>query len=112
MSKRTITRWYIGAWIVWIASVIALIVLARAEHPATQPTPGIAFIYGAMLGAAFLMFVMWVVALVKLARRHATFSFVVILVLQLLGIGIVGMVMYAMSTPDDVADYAVRPRVT
>lgn len=112
MSKRTVTRWYIGAWVVWVVSVLALTVLARAEHPDPQPTPGVVFVYGALLGAAFLMFVTWVIALVKLARRHAMFSFVAMLVLQLLGIGIVGMVMYAMSSPDDVTDYAVRPRVT
>ena len=112
MTKRTITRCYIGAWVVWIVSVLALILLAREARPEGQPGTATTFVYAAMLGSALLMFVMWVIALVKLARRHATFSFVAILLLQLLGIGIIGMVAYAMSGPEEIADFAVRPRVT
>jgi cytochrome bd-type quinol oxidase subunit 2 len=111
LDKGTVTRWYIGAWVVWVVSILALILLARREG-ASGPALGTASVYVLILGSAFVMFTMWVVALVKLARRHAMFSFVVMLVLQLLGIGIVGMVLYAISGPEDVADFAVRPRVT
>ena len=112
MSKRTVTRLYIDAWVVWVVSIIALVLLTRAMRTDSLPPSGVAFVYAAMVSSAFLMFVMWVAALVKLARRHATFSFVTMLVLQLLGIGIVGMVSYAVSGPEVVADYAVRPHTT
>ena len=111
MDKGTGTRWYIGAWVVWVVSIVALILLARREG-ASGPAPGTASMYVLILGSTIVMFAMWVVTLVKLARTHATFSFVVMLVLQVLGIGIVGMVLYAISGPEEVADFAVRPRVT
>jgi hypothetical protein len=105
MGKRTITRWYIGSWFVWVASVAALVVLA-------QDNPSMPFVYAALLGSTLVMFVTWVATLVKLARRQATFSFMVMLVLQLLGLGIVGMVLYAISGPEEDVDIAIRPRVT
>jgi hypothetical protein len=105
MGKRTITRWYIGAWAVWLVSLIAFAGLARE-------TPGMPFVYAALLGSTIVMVVTWVAALVRLAHRQATFSFVVMLMLQLLGLGIVAMVLYAIAGPEEVADYAVRPRVT
>jgi hypothetical protein len=111
VSKRTITNWYIGAWMVWFVSLVALIVLAGREG-ARGPTTGMPFLYTAIVGSALLMFVMWIAALVKLARRQATFSFVVLLVLQLIGLGLIGMVAWAISGPEEVADFAIRPHMT
>ena len=112
MSKRSITQWYIGAWVVWVVSLVAIIVLTRATRAAGDPPANLLLIYTTLLGAAFVMFVTWVVALVKLARRQAMFSFVVMLVLQLVGLGIVGMVAYGLSGPEEISDFAVRPRVS
>ncbi len=108
MSKRTITRWYIGAWLVWVISLTALVAMA---HSAPEGF-GRAFVTVVMVVSGLTTLYMWVRALIKLARRHATFSFVAILLLQLVGLGIVGMVAYVLSGPDEPADYAIRPSVT
>jgi hypothetical protein len=108
VSKRTITRWYIGAWIVWIVSLGALAVMART----TPDSFGRAFVLDVMIASGLITVYMWVRALIKLARRRATFSFVAILVLQLLGLGIVGMAAYALSGPEDKLGYVTRPSVT
>lgn len=48
-----------------------------------------------------VMFVAWIGALVRLAKRHEWRWFAVILVTQLLGAGIAGMVSYAGNGPED-----------
>jgi hypothetical protein len=73
---------------------------------------GITFVVVVMVFSALTTLYMWVLALMKLARRHATFSFVVILVLQLVGLGIVGMMAYALSGPEEKLEYVTRPSVT
>ena len=108
MSKRTITRWYIGAWIAWVASLFALVVMT---HRAPDGV-GMTFVLVVMLFSGLTTLYMWVQALVKLARRHATFSFVVILVFQLVGLGIIGMTAYALSGPEEKLEYVTRPSVT
>jgi hypothetical protein len=108
VSKRTITRWYIGAWIVWFVSLCALVVMART----TPDSFGRGFVFAVMIAAGLITLYMWVRALIKLARRNATFSFVAILVLQLVGLGIVGMTAYALSGPEDKPGYVTRPSVT
>ena len=108
MSKRTITRWYIAAWIVWFISLCALVVMTRASSDSF----GRAFVFDVMIASGLTTLYMWVRALIKLARRRATFSFVAILVLQLLGLGIVGMAAYALSGPEDKLGYVTRPSVT
>ena len=108
MSKRTITRWYIGAWITWVASLCALAVMTHRSADSV----GMDFVLVVMVLSGLTTLYMWVWALIKLARRHATFSFVVILVLQLVGLGIVGMMAYALSGPEDKLGYVTRPSVT
>jgi predicted Na+-dependent transporter len=108
VSKRTITRWYIGAWLVWVISLAALVVMA---HSAPESL-GRSFVTLVMVVSGLTTLYMWVRALIKLARRHATFSFVSILLLQLMGLGIVGMVAYALSGPEDKVGYVTRPSVT
>ena len=108
MSKRTITRWYIGAWLVWFVSLCALVAMA---HGASNDL-GTNLVTVVMVGAGLITLYMWVRALIKLARRHATFSFVVVLLLQLVGLGIVGMVAYALSGPEEKLGYVTRPSVT
>jgi uncharacterized membrane protein len=108
VSKRTITRWYAGAWIVWVIAVIELILT-------TQSTPdgfGRTFVILVMAVSGLITLYMWVRALIKLARQHATFSFVAVLLLQLVGLGIVGMVAYALSGSEDKLGYVTRPSVT
>jgi len=108
VSKRTITRWYIDAWLVWFVSLCALVVMTYAV-PGGFGRP---FVIVVMVVSGLITVDMWVRALIKLARQHATFSFVAILLLQLVGLGIVGMVAYAVSGPEDNVGYVTRPSVT
>ena len=108
MSKRTITRWYVGAWLVWVISLIALVFTAHS----TPDGFGRTFVIVVMAVAGLITLYMWVRALIKLARQHATFSLVAMLLLQLVGLGIVGMVAYALVGPEDELGYVTRPSVT
>jgi hypothetical protein len=108
VSKRAITRWYIGAWIAWVASLFALAVMTRRS----PGDVGMTFVLVVMVISGLITLYMWMQALVKLARRHATFSFVVILLFQLVGLGIIGMTAYALSGPEEKLEYVIRPSVT
>jgi hypothetical protein len=55
------------------------------------------------------MFVMWIVALLRLAHATAWGWFVGVLVLHLIGLGIVGMVAYAIVGPEDDTIVVTRP---
>jgi hypothetical protein len=59
--------------------------------------------------AGILMLVMWIGALVKLGMQRAWGWFVGLLVLHLLGLGIVGMVAYAVTGPEDEDLVVTRP---
>jgi hypothetical protein len=111
VSKRTVTRWYIGAWLVWVVALVAVIALSRSSG-GTAPAPALTFAYLAMVAAGLVTVVMWIAALLKLARQRAIFSFITILLLQLVGLGIVGMVAYAVAGPDEARGYVIRPSVT
>jgi hypothetical protein len=116
MSKKTSTRWYIGAWVVWL---IALVVFLTTAHRTTTATSfsfvgtnavsGIAWLI--VLIAALVMLVMWIGALIRLGQLHSWGWFVGVLILQLIGLGIIGMVAYAAAGPED-AGMTMRPTVT
>ena len=108
MSKRTITRWYVGAWLVWVACLLSLFAMA---HYSTE-TFDRSYLSLVMVVSGLITVYMWLRALLKLAHRHNTFSFVSILLLQLVGLGIVGMVAYALSGPEDKVAYVTRPSAT
>ena len=109
MSKRITTRWYIGSWIVYILAVIALFVIGRNAQGSSSPPPGLFIPYAAMAVTGVVMLVTWIGALVKLGHQRARGWFVSVLVLHLVGLGIVGMVAYAVSGPEDNAFVAIRP---
>jgi hypothetical protein len=108
MSKRITTRWYIGSWIVYVLAVIALFVIERNGQGSTSP-PALFVPYAVMAVTGVVMLVMWIGALVKLGQQHAWGWFVGVLVLHLVGLGIVGMVAYAVSGPEDSSYVAIRP---
>ena len=110
MSKRITTRWYIGAWIVYILAVIAFFVMARGNQGSSAPPPGASLTYLVIVGAGIVTLVMWIGALVKLGMQRAWGWFVGLLVLHLLGLGIVGMVAYAVAGPEDEDLVVTRPR--
>ena len=67
--------------------------------PADPNLGGLATIIAAL---ALLMAVLWIGALVRLARQRNWGWFVALLILQLVGLGIIGMGVYAIAGPMDV----------
>jgi hypothetical protein len=109
MSKRITTRWYIGAWIAYILGVIAFFVMARANHGSSTPPPGAMLAYLVIIATGIVMLVMWIGALIRLGQQHAWGWFVGVLVLHLIGLGIIGMVAYAVAGPPDGDLVVTRP---
>ena len=96
--------------------MIALLAFASARQqvgssgltfPSDPNLGGLAVIIEVLAG---VMAVLWIGALVRLARQHDRGWFVAVLILQLIGLGIIGMGAYAIAGPIDV-DYS-RPSVT
>ena len=110
MSKQVTTRWYIGAWVVSaIAFVLAAVLWNNAQ---AVVTPGLLFLGLVMTVAAIVALVTWIAALVKLGMQHAWSWFAAVLILQLIGLGIVGMVAYAVAGPEDTGEVVTRPSMT
>jgi hypothetical protein len=109
MSKRVTSTGYVVAWLVAVIVAIAYlksgIVYATA---AGDPT----MVWLAAGIASLVMVVMWIGALIGLGRQHAWGWFVAVLVLQLVGLGIVGMVAYALAGPERVVLSVIRPSFT
>jgi hypothetical protein len=111
MSKRITTRWYIGAWVVYVIAIVALAMSARAAgaQGASSPTPAMIFEYLVLAASGIVMLVMWIGALVKLGSQRAWGWFIAVLLLHLVGLGIVGMVAYAVAGPEDADLVVTRP---
>jgi hypothetical protein len=108
-SKRVTTRWYIGAWLVYAVALVAVIVAGRGLPGQGSPPAGILLGYLVLLISGVAMFVMWIGALVRLGSQQAWGWFVGVLILHLVGLGIVGMVAYAISGPEDAELVVTRP---
>ena len=109
MSKRTTTRWYIAAWVVYILAVVAFFVMARANQGSNTPPPGALITYLLIIATGIVMLVMWIGALIRLGQQQAWGWFVGVLVLHLIGLGIVGMGAYAVAGPRDNEVVVTRP---
>jgi hypothetical protein len=102
--------------VVWI---LALVVFFTTAHRvttgtsfaafATTPVSGIAWFVAGI--AALVMLVMVIGALIRLGQLHSWGWFALVLILQVLWLGIVGMVAYAAAGPAD-DQVAYRPTVT
>ena len=112
MSKRTTTRWYIDAWVVWLAALVALIALSRGAQASSLPPAGVTLAYLVIFVTGVVMLVMWIGALIRLAQQRLWGWFTAVVVLQLVALGIVGMVAYALAGPDDSTEVVMRPSVT
>jgi hypothetical protein len=111
VSKSTSTRWYISAWVV---AILALGVAYLSGHSATagasySPLTSSAGIVAVVAG--LVMLVAWIGALIRLGRLHSWGWFAVVFVSQLIGLGIIGMVAYALAGPSD-ERVVTRPTVT
>ncbi len=116
MSKRVTTRWYIGAWVVAAISTLIFFMTAHTQTSGTGVTAigtsPISVIAWMVAGAcSIVMLVMWIGALVRLGQLHRWGWFVFMLVLQLIGLGIVPMVAYAVAGPEDTLE-VTRPSAT
>jgi hypothetical protein len=111
MSKRITTRWYIGAWVVAVLASIAMIVTTRSAgaQVSSSPSAALFFEYFVAAIAGIVMLVMLIGALVKLGTQRAWGWLVAILLLHMVGLGIVGMVAYAVSGPEDEDLVVTRP---
>jgi hypothetical protein len=109
MSKRMTTRWYIGSWIVYVLAVIAFFVIAHNSQGSSSPPSALFIPYAVMAVTGIVMLVMWIGALVKLGQQQAWGWFLAVLLLHLVGLGIIGMVAYAVSGPEDAAYVVIRP---
>ena len=111
MSKRTTTRWYIGAWVVWVLALSAnIIVLSGAKGGSLPPISYVLYLVMAVAGIVTL--ITWIGALVKLGTQRAWGWFVGVLVSNLVGLGIIGMVAYAAGGPEDMGPAVMRPTTT
>lgn len=110
MSKRVSSRWYIGAWVVWVlAGIVFVLNSATTRNGGSVSAVGtnslatVAWITA--LIAALVMFVMWIGALIRLAQQRAWAWFAGVLISHLVLLGILGMVAYAMGGPADDREY-------
>jgi len=112
MSKRMTTRWYIGAWVVaFLVSFVAGLI-TRASGT-TTPSPTLSGVVGlVVIVCSIVMLVMWIGALVKLGQLHAWGWFAGVLISQLLFLGIIGMLVYALAGPEGRTDVVMRPTTT
>ena len=114
MTRHTSTQWYLGAWVAWMAGMLGF----WFAYPHVDTTSQAWFENSNLTGIASIveasmvvMFVAWVGALVGLARRRRWGWFAAVLVTQLVGAGIAGMVCYAFNGPEDQPQVG-RPRPT
>jgi ABC-type nitrate/sulfonate/bicarbonate transport system permease component len=111
VSKRTSTRWYIGAW---VAAVIGLAIAYSNGHwtnASTSMSPLTAAAWGVAMIAGLVMLVAWIGALIRLGQLHSWGWFAVVLALQLIGLGIIGILAYAFAGPREEM-VVTRPTVT
>ena len=111
MSKRTTTRWYIGAWVIYVTVFVALLMSARSAGAtgSTAPSAGMVAGYVVLGVTGIVMLVTWIGALIKLAKERAWGWVVALVLLHLFGLGIVGMVAYAVGGPEDEDLVVTRP---
>jgi hypothetical protein len=116
VSRGVTTRWYIGAWVVGAISLIVFYMTANTQTGGTgvstigtSPVSVIAWLVAG--GCSVVMLITWIGALVRLGQLGSWGWFVAMLVLQLIGLGIIPMIAYAIAGPDD-AGAVTRPSVT
>lgn len=105
MSRHTTTHFYIASWVVWVVAVIAFFIVRRHLDGANTlliQDPNLGALAAIIDVLALVMAFLIVVTLYRLAKQHDWGWFVAVLVLQLIGLGIAGMVAYAIAGPVDI----------
>ena len=111
-TKRLTTRLYIGAWVVGLVALAAMLGLAHLARPGSAVPPAGVVAETVFAGAATVMVVIWIRTLFELAVEGAWGWFAAVLVLNLVGLGIVGMVGYAVAGPQGPTMVVTRPSTT
>jgi hypothetical protein len=116
VSKSVTTRWYIGAWVVGAISLIVFFMTANTQTSGTgvstigtSPVSVIAWMVAGI--CSIVMLIMWIGALVRLGQLGSWGWFVAMLMLQLIGLGIISMVAYAVAGHEE-AGAVTRPSFT
>jgi hypothetical protein len=100
VSKRASTRWYIGAWLVAVIALLIALTTASSAGASTHVSPLTGIAWGAVGIATLVMILAWIGALIRLGRLRSWGWFAPVLMLQLIGLGIIGMVAYALGGPE------------
>src|SRR5690348_18072773 len=66
MSKRMTTRWYIGAWLIWLIASILAVAILRNSSPSGSVSPGLLLLGPVMVVAGVIALAMWIGAMIKL----------------------------------------------
>ena len=90
---------------------VALIMTLRGNPDAGSLPPMAMVLYLVLFATGVAMLVFWIGALIMLAQLHAWDWFTAVLVLHLVGLGIVGMVAYAVAGPYDSMTVVIRPPI-
>lgn len=101
MSKAMATRWYIGAWVVAVISLVVAYVSGLSATANTAYSPLTAIAGTVAVVAGLVMLVACIGALIRLGQMRSWGWFVAVLILQLIALGIIGMVAYAVAGPSD-----------
>jgi hypothetical protein len=105
MSKHTTTRFYLAAWLVWLIAILAFLI-DRRETGVTGllniTDPYVGGLVAIIDVLVIVMFMLWLGALARLARQQDRGWFLALLILQLVGLGAVGMAAYAIAGPVDI----------
>jgi hypothetical protein len=102
-----------AAWLVWVVAVVAFVVVRQhvdLSSPFALTDPNLGGLAAIIEILTLVMALLWIGALLRLARQHDWGWSVAVLILQLVGLGIVGMAAYAIAGPIDV-DLS-RPGIT
>ncbi len=112
MGRRFTVSWYITAWLVAMGAVLAMLGMLRITHGVLTPPMAFFAAYLVLIGASFVMFASWLATLARLAQLKLWAWVMVVLVLQLCGLGIIGMAAYAYATKVPKREVVFRPSVT
>ena len=112
MKKQTATRWYIGAWAACGLALVALSLMDRGISTDTSP-PGQSIAYIVIVVATVVMFVTWLAAILDLDHRRRWLLLALVIVSQLVFLGVVGMLAYAlMDRRAEPVEVVIRPAIT
>ena len=111
MTKRTSTRLYFGAFAVWLIAFAMFMAMAVVNRSSSSPPPSAMVALAVMAVAGIVMLVGWIATLIRLAQLAAWGWFAAVLVSHLVGLGIVGMIAYAVAGPSEGVTTTARPSV-